>query len=80
MHRVLFHNDDFTSMEFVLDVLERHFQKTPTEANRIMLQVHHAGIGCAGTYTRDVAETLVHQVMEEAREEGFPLLLTTEPE
>jgi ATP-dependent Clp protease adaptor protein ClpS len=80
MYRVLLHNDDFTSMEFVVDVLERHFQKSPTEAARIMLQVHHAGVGHAGTYTRDIAETLVDAVTEEARAEGFPLLLTTEPE
>ena len=80
MYRVLLHNDDFTSMEFVVDVLVRHFQKTVTEASRIMLQVHHAGVGVAGTYTRDVAETLVDEVMAEARAEGFPLLLTAEPE
>jgi ATP-dependent Clp protease adaptor protein ClpS len=80
MYRVLLHNDDFTSMEFVVDVLVRHFQKTVTEASRIMLQVHHAGVGVAGTYTRDVAETLVDEVTAEARAEGFPLLLTAEPE
>lgn len=80
MYRVLLHNDDFTSMEFVVDVLVRHFQKTVTEASRIMLQVHHAGVGVAGTYTRDVAETLVEEVTAEARAEGFPLLLTAEPE
>jgi ATP-dependent Clp protease adaptor protein ClpS len=80
MYRVLLHNDDFTSMEFVVDVLVRHFQKTETEATRIMLQVHHAGVGVAGVFTRDVAETLVQQVTDEAAAAGFPLLLTAEPE
>jgi ATP-dependent Clp protease adaptor protein ClpS len=79
-YRVLLHNDDFTPMEFVVDVLVRHFGKGVTEATRIMLEVHHAGTGCAGAFTRDVAETLVGQVMDEAREAGHPLLLTSEPE
>jgi ATP-dependent Clp protease adaptor protein ClpS len=78
--RVLLHNDDFTPMEFVVDVLMRHFGKGVTEATRIMLEVHHAGLGCAGTFTRDVAETLVDQVTSEAHGEGYPLLLTAEPE
>lgn len=80
LHRVLLHNDDYTSMEFVVDVLQRYFGKNATEAARVMLEVHHAGVGTAGVYTRDVAETRVAQVTEEARREGFPLLLTTEPE
>ena len=79
-YRVLLHNDDFTPMDFVVDVLVRHFGKGITEATRIMLEVHHAGVGCAGAFTRDVAETLVSEVSDEAREAGFPLLLTAEPE
>lgn len=79
-YRVLLHNDDYTTMEFVVDVLVRFFRKSPTEATRIMLQVHHQGVGVAGTYTRDVAETKVAQVTDAAREEGFPLLLTMEPD
>ena len=79
-YRVLLHNDDFTPMDFVVDVLVRHFGKGITEATRIMLEVHHAGVGCAGAFTRDVAETLVAQVSDEAREEGYPLLLSAEPE
>ncbi len=80
LYRVLLHNDDYTTMEFVVDVLVRHFRKSPTEATQIMLQVHTQGLGVAGTYTREVAETKVVQVTEEARDEGFPLLLTMEPE
>lgn len=78
--RVLLHNDDFTTMEFVVDVLVRHFHKAATEATQVMLEVHHKGVGVAGAYTRDVAETKVDQVAAEARERGFPLLLTVEPE
>ena len=80
LYRVLFHNDDFTTMEFVVDALVRHFRKSPTEATRVMLEVHSLGVGVAGSYTREVAETKVALVTEEAREEGFPLLLTIEPE
>lgn len=79
MYRVLLHNDDFTTMEFVIDVLVRHFDKSATEAAHIMLQVHHLGVGVAGTYTRDEAETRIEQVSAEAREQGYPLLLTMEP-
>jgi len=80
LYRVLFHNDDYTTMEFVVDVLVRHFRKSSTEATRIMLEVHSLGVGVAGSYTREVAETKVALVTDEAREEGFPLLLTIEPE
>jgi ATP-dependent Clp protease adaptor protein ClpS len=59
LYRVLLHNDDYTTMEFVVDVLVRYFQKTATEATRIMLEVHHRGVGVAGRYTRDEAETRV---------------------
>lgn len=79
-YRVLLHNDDFTTMEFVVDVLVRHFRKPPTEATQVMLEVHHKGAGAAGVYPRDVAETKVARVTEEARAHGFPLLLTMEPE
>lgn len=78
--RVLLHNDDFTTMDFVVDVLVRHFHKTATEATQVMLEVHRKGFGIAGVYTRDVAETKVDQVTTDARDEGFPLLLTVEPE
>jgi ATP-dependent Clp protease adaptor protein ClpS len=77
---VLLHNDDFTSMEFVVDVLVRHFHKVVAEATRIMLEVHLKGVGVAGVYPRDQAETKIAQVTVEAEREGFPLLVTMEPE
>jgi ATP-dependent Clp protease adaptor protein ClpS len=79
-YKVLFHNDDYTTMEFVVEVLKRFFHKTDTEAEHIMLTVHKCGAAVAGVYTRDVAETKSTQVMDYAREYGMPLLLTTEPE
>jgi ATP-dependent Clp protease adaptor protein ClpS len=79
-YRVLLHNDDFTTMEFVVEVLVRFFRKGATEATRIMLEVHHRGVGVAGVFTREVAETKIAQVTDAARESGFPLLLTMEPE
>lgn len=78
--RVLLHNDDFTTTDFVVDVLIRHFEKTPTEAHHLMLRVHRLGVGVAGVYTRDGAETRIDRVQREARAEGHPLLLTMEPE
>jgi len=79
-YRVLFHNDDYTTMEFVVLVLMKFFHKTETEATHIMLSVHHKGHGVAGTYTKDVAETKVAQVHDYAKEHGMPLRLTAEPE
>jgi len=76
--RVLLHNDDFTTMDFVVQVLVEHFHKSPAEATHVMLQVHHKGVGVAGVYPADVAETKVAEVTREARAAGMPLLLTTE--
>ncbi len=80
LYKVLFHNDDYTSMEFVIEALMAFFEKTRTDATRIMLLVHHTGHGLAGSYTRDVAETKVHQTTEHARAHGHPLKVTMEPD
>jgi ATP-dependent Clp protease adaptor protein ClpS len=77
-HKVLLHNDDYTTMEFVVEVLVEHFHKSPPEALQIMLQVHHKGSGVAGVYPPEVAETKVAEVTARARAAGFPLLLTVE--
>lgn len=79
-YKVVFHNDDYTTQEFVIYALQRFFHKSETEARHIMLTVHHKGAAVAGVYTKDVAETKAQQVMDAARENGMPLLLTTEPE
>ena len=80
LFKVLLHNDDYTTMEFVVLVLMKFFHKTETEATHIMLSVHHKGHGVAGVYTKDVAETKVDQVHDYAKEHGMPLRLTVEPE
>lgn len=73
MYRVLILNDDYTPMEFVVHVLERFFGKDHEAATRIMLHVHHHGIGECGIYTYEVAETKVTQVMDFARKHQHPL-------
>jgi len=73
MYRVLILNDDYTPMEFVVHVLERFFGKDHEAATRIMLHVHHHGIGECGIYTSEVAETKVTQVMDFARKHQHPL-------
>jgi ATP-dependent Clp protease adaptor protein ClpS len=73
MYRVLLLNDDYTPMEFVVDVLQRFFNKDRDSATRIMLHVHHHGIGECGVYTYEVAETKVTQVMDFARKHQHPL-------
>jgi ATP-dependent Clp protease adaptor protein ClpS len=78
--RVLLHNDDFTTQEFVVWVLETVFQKDPAEARAIMLHVHLSGVGVAGLYTRDVAETKQKVTQRLAEQQEFPLLVTVEPE
>jgi len=80
MYRVYLHNDDYTTMEFVVDVLMTVFTKTPEEATMIMLKVHREGIGCCGVYTFEMAETKVLTVQRLAQIEGFPLKCTMEKE
>ena len=79
-YQVVLHNDDYTTMEFVVLVLQKFFYKNETEATQIMLHVHHKGYGIVGTYTRDVAETKAAQVMDFAKEYGHPLRCTAEPD
>ena len=76
--KVMLHNDDYTTMEFVVMVLVTVFAKNSDEATRIMLNVHHQGIGIAGVYTREVAETKVAIVHRLARRHQFPLKCTLE--
>ncbi len=73
MYRVVLHNDDYTSMEFVVEILILVFQKKPEEAVRIMMNVHQKGTGICGVYTFEVAETKVETVHSLARENGHPL-------
>jgi len=73
LYRVLLLNDDYTPMEFVVHVLERFFNKNREDATRIMLHVHHNGVGECGVFTYEVAETKVTQVMDFARKHQHPL-------
>ena len=73
MYSVFLLNDDYTTMEFVVHVLQTVFRKSPTDANRIMLHVHFKGKGVCGTYPYEVAETKVSKAHAMARAEGFPL-------
>lgn len=78
MYKVLLHNDDYTTMDFVVMVLQSIFHKSVEEANRIMLNVHEQGVGVAGVYPRDVAETKVLLVHELARKNEYPLKCSLE--
>src|SRR5438105_521110 len=80
LFKVLLINDDYTTMDFVLEVLETVFQKAPAEAYRIMMAVHTQGKGLCGLYPHEIAETKVTTVIERARANGFPLLAAMEPE
>ena len=79
LYKVLLHNDNYTSMEFVVDILEEIFHMPPGAATQVMLKIHREGHGVAGVFTRDIAETKVQQVEDRAIEWGYPLLCTMEP-
>lgn len=80
MYKVLMLNDDYTPMEFVVDVLQNIFQKNREEATKIMLHVHQKGVGVCGVYTYEVAETKVTQTVDYARKNQHPLQCTLEKE
>jgi ATP-dependent Clp protease adaptor protein ClpS len=80
LYRVILLNDDYTTMEFVIHVLETVFHKSPAEATQIMLSVHKKGAGLCGLYTREIAETKVVVVHEMAAQNQFPLKCTMEKE
>ncbi|PLY14688.1 ATP-dependent Clp protease adapter ClpS [Sulfurimonas sp. CVO] len=79
-YKVLILNDDYTSMEFVVDVLINIFHKSYEEAENIMLEVHKKDKGVCGVYTHEIAETKIMQVHKKARENGFPLRAEMEEE
>ena len=78
--KVVLHNDDHTTTDFVVDILIKFFHKNETEAAHIMWTVHKKGKGVAGIFPHDIAETKVCEVTQYARDHDMPLLLTTEPE
>ncbi len=78
--KVLLFNDDYTPMEFVVNLLEQVFRKSPAEATQLMLTIHRSGMGVAGVYVLEVAETKVAMVHQLAEERGFPLRAGVEKE
>ena len=80
LFKVFLLNDDYTTMDFVVEVLETVFQKQPAEAFRIMMLVHTQGKGLCGVYPHEIAETKVATVIDRARENGFPLKAAMEPD
>lgn len=77
-YKVIMHNDDYTTMEFVIEVLVRIFNKKLEEAQKIMIDVHKAGKGIAGIYSYDIAMTKANTAMSWAKEEEFPFKLSVE--
>lgn len=80
LYKVLLHNDDYTTMEFVVFVLISVFNKSEEDAFVIMLKVHNEGLGIAGVYPYEIAETKAEKVMALARQNEYPLLCTVEEE
>ena len=80
LFKVLLHNDHYTTMDFVVDVLRNVFNKPMMEALNIMLSVHRSGAGIAGVYPAEIAETKIDRVHRLAQEQGFPLKCSMEPE
>jgi len=78
MFKVLLHNDDYTSMEFVVEVLMGIFHKTHTQAEQIMLQIHEKDKAICGVYSFEIAQTKAQQVKQRAKQNEFPLLATIE--
>lgn len=79
-YKVLIHNDDYTTMEFVVHVLEKFFNKSILEANAVMMEVHVKGVGVCGVYTYEVAESKASKVNKYARDNGHPLKCSISPE
>ena len=80
MFKVLLHNDDYTSMDFVVEVLVGIFHKTHAQAEQIMLEIHQKGQGLCGVYSFEIAQTKAMQVKQQAKQQEFPLLATIEEE
>jgi len=78
LYKVMLMNDDFTPMDFVVEILTDYFNMNEDKATQVMLQVHTQGVGVCGTFSKDVAETKVHIVNEHARENHHPLMCTME--
>lgn len=80
LYKVLLHNDDYTTMEFVVEVLKTVFHHSESDAMNIMLHVHQRGIGVAGVFSYEIAESKANKVMRLAREHEYPLRCSVEPE
>ncbi|NEW59891.1 ATP-dependent Clp protease adaptor ClpS [Sulfurovum sp. bin170] len=79
-YKVLLHNDDYTTMDFVVEILMGLFHKNIAESERIMFAIHNSGKGICGVYTHEIAKTKAYQVKQLAKKSGFPLLATVEEE
>ena len=77
-YRVIMHNDDFTTMEFVVEILIDIFHKNQSEAERLMMRVHQSGMAAVGVYPFDIAMTKIYEATERAKQEDFPFRLTAE--